>query len=160
MAKRLVSGWSLIGALITVIVLLLVYSVMLRLIFPVPTSPIAEPTPIMLVINAATSTSVIPVKTNPGSFPTATIDPKKFGGIAHGQYVQISGTGGDGLRIRSGAGTDKPPLFLGWEAEVFQVLDGPREANALVWWFLVSPSDENRKGWAASSYLTIVSPNP
>jgi len=29
-----------------------------------------------------------------------------------------------------------------------------------VWWFLVSPYDEARSGWAASGYLTVVEKQP
>lgn len=142
----------------TVVVLLVVYGLVVRLVFPAtPSQPM--PTPILKVIYAATPTSFL----NPGGTPipsaTPTLDPGKYGGIGINQYVQITGTGGDGLRLRAGPGTDQSPLFLGLDAEVFQVRDGPKEVGGLIWWFLVSPSDENRKGWAAASYLVLVPSN-
>jgi hypothetical protein len=48
---------------------------------------------------------------------------------------------------------------LGYDAEVFEVLDGPVEADGFVWWFVVTPVDEDRAGWAAASFLAIVA-NP
>jgi hypothetical protein len=78
--------------------------------------------------------------------------------IAVGGYVQITGTGGDGLRLRSAPGLTSELLFLGEDAEVFQVRDGPQEANGYTWWYLVAPYDETRAGWAAANFLTIVPP--
>ncbi len=73
-----------------------------------------------------------------------------------GVYVQITGTNGDGLRIRSAPGVSSTPLFLGMDSEVFLVKDGPREADGYTWWFLTAPYDTNRSGWAAASYLSLV----
>jgi hypothetical protein len=77
-------------------------------------------------------------------------------GITLELYVQISNTGGDGLKLRSGPGTSSPARFLGKEGEVFQVKDGPRIADGFTWWFLVTPYDEHRSGWAASEYLLLI----
>ncbi len=73
-----------------------------------------------------------------------------------GAYVQITGTGGDGLRVRAEAGLKGAVRFIALEAEVFQVTDGPQEADGYTWWYLVAPADESRQGWAASNYLTVV----
>jgi hypothetical protein len=78
--------------------------------------------------------------------------------IAVGSYVQITGTGGDGLRLRSAPGLTSEQLFLGEDAEVFQVRDGPQEANGYIWWYLVAPYDESRAGWAAANFLAVVPP--
>ena len=83
--------------------------------------------------------------------------PTDQSGIGLGVFVQIQGTGQDGLRIRSGPGTDKATNFLGMDSEVFKVTDGPVQSDGFTWWFLVAPYDRNRNGWAASNYLTIVS---
>jgi hypothetical protein len=95
--------------------------------------------------------------------PTATIDP--FAptpvptGIALGNYVQISGTDGEGLRIRSEPGLDGNPDFLGFDSEVFIVRDGPVALDGYVWWYLVAPYDETRAGWAAADFLSYI-PSP
>jgi hypothetical protein len=78
--------------------------------------------------------------------------------IVVGSYVQITGTGGDGLRLRSAPGLTSEQLFLGEDAEVFQVRDGPQEANGYIWWYLVAPYDESRAGWAAANFLAVVPP--
>jgi len=110
--------------------------------------------------------TLIPAPTStPPTTPTLTPDPLQVGTptapagtIAVGVYVQITGTGGDGLRLRSAPGLTGELLFLGEDAEVFLVRDGPQEANGYTWWYLVAPYDESRAGWAASNFLTVVPP--
>lgn len=110
--------------------------------------------------------TMIPALTStPLTTPTATPDPLLVGtptlpanAIAVGGYVQITGTDGDGLRLRSAPGLTSEQLFLGEDAEVFQVRDGPQEANGYIWWYLVAPYDEARAGWAAANFLLVVPP--
>ncbi|HZD55175.1 MAG TPA: hypothetical protein VE136_00510, partial [Anaerolineales bacterium] len=78
------------------------------------------------------------------------------GEVAIGAYVQITGTGGDGLRLRTGPGLSNEVRFLGLESEVFEVRDGPQEADGYTWWYLVAPFDETRNGWAVSGFLSVV----
>lgn len=80
----------------------------------------------------------------------------EINGITIGKFVQISGTGGDGLRLRSGPGKENPPLFLGYESEVFEVKDGPKFSDGITWWFLVAPYDQTRSGWAAADFLKLI----
>lgn len=87
---------------------------------------------------------------------TSTFDPNT---IHVDGYVQISGTGGDGLRIRSAPGLNTETVFRGEESEVFLVKDGPREADGYTWWYLVASYDETRAGWAAADFLIVV-PSP
>ena len=70
--------------------------------------------------------------------------------------MQVIGTGGDGLRLRTGPGLDYDQRFLGLEEEIFQVIAGPQQADGYTWWHLESPHDENRHGWAVSEYLDVV----
>ena len=110
--------------------------------------------------------TIIPASTSTPIFTAVpTIDPLLVGTptipagvIAIGSYVQITGTDGDGLRLRSAPGVTSELLFLGEEAEVFQVKDGPKDANGYTWWYLVAPYDASRAGWAASNFLTVVPP--
>jgi hypothetical protein len=71
-------------------------------------------------------------------------------------YVQITGTGGAGLRLRNSPGVNSPPLFLGMDSEAFQVTDGPQTADGFTWFHLVAPYDKQRAGWAVSNYLSII----
>jgi hypothetical protein len=92
--------------------------------------------------------------------PTQTAVPVLEGGIGVGMYVQITGTDGQGLRLRAGPGVGEAALFLGMDAEVFEVRDGPRNVDGYTWWYLTAPYDEKRSGWAAANYLTVVSERP
>jgi hypothetical protein len=76
--------------------------------------------------------------------------------ISIGALVQVSGTGGDGLRLRAEPGLNSQVLFLGLESEVFQVSDGPRQADGYTWWLLVAPYDPTLSGWAVANYLVVV----
>jgi hypothetical protein len=76
--------------------------------------------------------------------------------IAVGVYVQITGTDGDGLRIRAAASLTAEPLFLGYDEEVFLVSDGPQEADGYTWWYLTAPYDQSRAGWAAANFLAYI----
>jgi hypothetical protein len=63
------------------------------------------------------------------------------------------------LNIRGEPGLGAEIKFVALDSEVFEVRDGPIEADGFTWWFLVTPFDESRSGWAASNYLSIV-PEP
>jgi hypothetical protein len=138
------------GGLIVLILLALFLS-------PVPTPVAANPGAGLTIIPAPTLTLT---PTMVLETPTATAPPS-VDGISVGSYVQISGTEGSGLRLRSGPGTSNPPRFLGMDAEVFQVKEGPKESDGFTWWYLEAPYDAERSGWAASKFLSVVNnPNP
>jgi hypothetical protein len=123
--------------------------------------PRGQPTVMLNVIPAPTMTPILPTPAPPAT-PTATegVPPSPQPGvIAIGSYVAVSGTGTDGLRLRADPGLSGEIRFLGIEAEVFQVQDGPRESDGYTWWFLAAPFDEDRRGWAVSNYLTTTT-NP
>lgn len=116
------------------------------------------PTPAMTVIPAPTATlppTVSPILFTPSATSTLTVG-DSGGEIQVGMYVQITGTGGDGLRLRAGPGTDNEPIFLGREAEVFLVKDGPKEGSGYTWFFLEAPYDTTRSGWAVANYLQVI----
>jgi hypothetical protein len=144
-----------LGAVLVAGLLLLITAIAIGFTSPLPSSAVGFAPADVTVIPASTATSNAP--------PTATIDPFAATpvptGIAIGNYVQISGTDGEGLHIRSDAGLNSPPEFLGYDAEVFIVRDGPRQVDGYTWWYLVAPYDETRAGWAASDFLTYI-PSP
>jgi hypothetical protein len=113
-------------------------------------------TPQITVIQAPSLAPVV--------IPSATIPPEVMATLAQlppdpgsaiqvGMTVHISGTGGDGLRIRKEPGVNATPLFMGADNEEFIVKDGPQTADNLTWWYIVAPFDEKRQGWAAANYL-------
>ena len=125
---------------------------LLLLQLPAQEPPVSQPVALMTIIPAPTTTAT----SQPTSVLPSPTAPVAVGGISQGMYVQISGTEGQGLRLRAGPGTSNPPRFLGMDSEVFLVQDGPKEADGFVWWYLEAPYDPGRSGWAASAYLTIV----
>ena len=114
----------------------------------------------MTVIPAPTGTAASEVATvDPyAPTPTPTLAP---GQLTTGIYVQIVGTGGVGLNIRSAPGLDSSQQFMGFDSEVFLIEDGPRERDGYTWWYVVSNYDDGRAGWAAANFLeAIPAPNP
>lgn len=90
---------------------------------------------------------------------TPTVDPATIietGGLAVGGVAQITGTDGVGLRLRENAGTAARVKFIAMDSEVFKITEGPVEQDGYVWWYIVSPYDESRSGWAASSFLSAI----
>ena len=90
--------------------------------------------------------------------PTPTNTPAP-GQIVVGTVVQISGTQGVGLRIRSDPGLNSKQLFLGFDTEAYTVMDGPRQVDGYTWYYLAAINDQTRTGWAASNFLTVI-PKP
>jgi len=118
----------------------------------------AQSTAILEVIYAATATQTsISATPQTEQAETSQIPPSPPPGtIAVGAHVQVTGTGGDGLRLRIEPSLDGQILMLGSEAEVFRVHEGPREADGYTWWYLVGPFDESRYGWAVANFLVVV----
>lgn len=96
--------------------------------------------------------------TSPTSTPTA--DPAALGknGISVGLYVQITGTDGAGLNIRTNPGTSSESLFVANESEVFLVMGGPVDLDGYIWWQLTAPYNKEHQGWAAENFLRVMAP--
>jgi hypothetical protein len=88
--------------------------------------------------------------------PSPTQPPSPEGSFEVGQFVIVTGTGGDGLRLRNQPSLEGPIGFLAFENEVFQVLDGPTGRNGYRWWYLINPYDESKVGWAVANYLRSI----
>lgn len=156
--KQYFHARTLAGALATAIVLVLSAAIFLAMTRPTEEIP-ASGTAMVLVIEAPSPTPSLTPTPRVTATPTRDVPPSPLPGvIAAGAYVQIHGTGGDGLRLRAGAGLDQPVGFLGLESEVFLVVEGPEEKDGYEWWLLESPYDEGqrRRGWAVSNYLSVV----
>lgn len=153
--RELVNKWVILGALGLAGLLLLITAIAIGLTSARRNSGIGFVPADVTVIPAPTGTS--------GAPPTPTIDPfatpTSPAGVAIGNYVQITGTEGQGLRIRAEPGLGGEFQFLAYDSEVFVVQDGPREVDGYVWWYLVAPYDESRVGWAAADFLSYV-PEP
>jgi len=146
--------WVILGSLALAGILILITLIIIGWTSPRGSPDVGFAPADLTMIPAPTHTPLTsPVPTIDPALVTPTLAPDTIG---VGGYVQISGTGGDGLRIRASAGLDGDTVFRGEEAEVFAVRDGPREADGHVWWYLVAPYDEARAGWAAADFLAVV----
>ena len=155
-ARQLFNRWVILGALGLAGFLLLVTAISIGLTSAPRTSEVGFAPADVTVIPAPTGTS--------GAPPTPTIDPfaspTSPAGIAIGNYVQINGTEGQGLRIRKDPGLNGEFEFLAYDSEVFVVKDGPREVDGYTWWYLTAPYDDTRVGWAAADFLSYVPAPP
>lgn len=117
-----------------------------------------QATVVMKVIEAPTQTPLMPVMTEtPLPTPTSPQQaPPASGDIAIGNYVQVSGTGGDGLRLHDTAGIASKVNYIAIESELFLVESGPIEADGYTWWELQDPYTENAAGWGVANYLMVV----
>ena len=150
--RQLFNRWVILGAILFAGLLMLITAMSIGLTTPLQSSTVGFAPADVTMISAPTSTSSAPA--------TPTIDPFAPSptptGLALGSYAQITGTEGQGLRIRSTPGLNGEFVFLGFDTEVFLVQDGPQTVDGYVWWYLVAPYDEARAGWAASDFLTYI----
>lgn len=144
------------GAVVIASLLIAVTLGLLLVTRPPKSQPAGQVTAVLTLIAANTPTSGTgAVQMTPASGETQMPTPPP-GELAIGAFVQIVGTGGDGLRMRDQPGLAAQVLMLGSEAEVFRVEDGPKEADGYTWWYLVGPFDSSRRGWAAVNFLQVV----
>lgn len=113
--------------------------------------------PALTVIPLPTATP-LPTSTQPATpAPTPADTPAPGSGgprpFSPGQLVSISGTAGEGLRLREGPGLDSPVRLVALENEVFEVVEGPVAADGYYWWQVTNPFDRSTQGWAADTFL-------
>lgn len=156
--RRVFSPTTLLGI---VLIAMLLLTITLVVMFVIPIQPAAVsllPTAVLKVIPASTATPVAPTATiTQLPTPTSQIPPSPLPGVIGVEgYVQVNGTGVDGLRVRDEPGLNSKTLFVAIEAEVFKVTDGPREIDGYMWWQLLSPSNGQHQGWAVANFLVAI----
>ncbi len=154
--RQILTRWTILGS-IGVAAALLVFTLIIIGWTTPRLSPEVGFAPADLTLIPA-PTATLNVTLTPTLDPAAATSTADAETIQIGGYVQISGTEGEGLRIRSAAGLDSDTVFRGEEAEVFVIREGPQEADGYTWWYLVAPYDETRAGWAAAEFLAVVPP--
>jgi hypothetical protein len=116
--------------------------------------------------SSVVSTPQVVTITNPTATPTSTpqsesVSEEEDDIVTNNDFqvdavVQIINTDGAGLRLRSNPGISSSVQFIGEEQELFTVINGPVEQDDYIWWYLESPYDETRSGWAAADYLQVI----
>jgi hypothetical protein len=154
MQDKIINRWVILAAIL-IGVFLLILSLVIGFGFTAPeqNAPNLQVAELTLIPGPTSTPRILPTPTFDPAQGTATPLP---GEIALYGYVQITGTAGDGLRVRAAPGLDGEPLFLGFDTELFQITDGPQEADGYTWWYLLAPYDETRSGWAAADFLEYV----
>jgi len=157
--KSLINSWTILGSLACAGFLLITTWIGIQWSHPHQSTTSGFVAADLTVIPLPTATVQVPTPTiNAGLAASLTAQPNQ---IALNTYVQISGTGTDGLRIRSAPGLNSDTVFRGDESETFLVKDGPQQADGYTWWYVVAPYDSTRAGWAAANYLAVVpAPTP
>jgi hypothetical protein len=139
---------------------LCVFTVLLGILWSTKAKTLSqEPaTALLNVIEAPTETEPAPAMTvTPTINPLSSQETQLPGGeISVGDYVQVSGTGGEGLRLHATAGVSSKVDYIAIDSEVFLVKDGPIDADGYTWWLLQDPFTENGVGWGVVNYLSVV----
>jgi len=87
------------------------------------------------------------------NFPIASQTSNPPGVFSLGMKVHVFKTDGDGLIIRSSAGFNGIPIYLGLEMEEFEIIEGPKIIDSEIWWRIASIEDPQKVGWAVQDYL-------
>jgi hypothetical protein len=109
--------------------------------------PPPTPTPIPIVASITAPANL------PTIAPTGTTPPGTF---TVGATVKVVGVGIAGLNVRSSPGTEATIKFRANDEELFELREQPQQASGIEWWFIQSPGDPNRGGWAARQFLEVV----
>ena len=150
------------------VTLLFVVAAVGLMIFLVATRPADLPLPTVTAIVVTAPPAAVmatpTIQSPPTAAPTATSAPVQpipppppAGSIQLGDFVQVTGTGEDGiLNLRAEPSTNSPVQYLAIEREVLQVQAGPQDADGFTWWYLVDPATNTKYGWAVQNYLQVV----
>lgn len=114
-----------------------------------PVAPIVVRLPAPTAAPTPTAPAILP--------PTDTPPPARSDGtFLAGDLVEVHGTEGDGVRLRSEPNLQAVILALGQDGEVYQILGGPVENSGYVWWQIARIDDAARQGWAVQTFLRLL----
>ena len=151
--------WLGLGALLTVS--LLIGGVTWLLTFLAEPSPVvgASGEPTILVLTAPPRPTETPtvLRPTPTVLPTSTPQPTIDISVAPpelsaGYYASVVNTGGVGLTVRNGPSTRNVRLVIAPEGSLVYVLEGPTDADSLLWWNI--RLSDGTEGWAAADFLS------
>ena len=148
--RKILNPWVIGGTILTASILLVVAFYVAGGLFPVESDPYQGGAELMVIPVPTATQTPLPTAT-PIVLPSPT--PDQPSGIQEGGYVQISGTEGEGLRLRIEPSLTGKIAFLGIEGEIFLVTGGPVESDGYVWWQIEAPLNADRQGWVVSEFL-------
>jgi hypothetical protein len=123
----------------------------LLFVAPLPALPRDAVPPYYTVYPPPTFTPVPPTATlTPFYTSTPALPTLVPGTIGVGAMVEVTE---DGLRLRDAPSLNGKILSQASAHELFNVVDGPRQADGYTWWLLQGVYDTARQGWAVENYL-------
>ena len=148
--------WGVALLLVLIIVAFAVWWLLLRpgpreSVAPPPTA--TRPAAVLVTQTATPSVAAVPSAT---WTPAPVVTPTVAATITIGGKVQVVGTGIDQLRVRTGPGVSYVTMMIVPDGTVFEVLDGPQEAEGYNWWRL--KAEDGTVVWAADEWLEPVAP--
>jgi hypothetical protein len=166
-------AWSVAAMLVVVLtlaggIILLVYSLggraapagapRVEIITAVPSTTPLPPEPGEIVVLLPTPTAFAPgaaievpaFQLEGPALPTANISPTPDT-IAVGKIVEVINVGESELNVRSDAGTSNGIVFTSPEGTAFEVINGPKSADGLIWWNVRLVANPSQVGWAAEN---------
>lgn len=119
-----------------------------------PTTASGTPPPIIVgqQTPGAEGTSA-PGSTEPTSPAGDDDPPESSGDIAVGSVVEVFGTGGTGVNVRSEASTEGEIIAVFIDGTILEVTGDPVTAEEFVWWPVMS--DEGVQGYVVEEYLAL-----
>ena len=151
--KKFLNPWVIGGAVVTASLLLLVVYFVSGGGLP-GGEELYQGGAVLMVIPVPTATQTPQTTMTPVILASPTVQMENC--IQQGGYVQVSGTEGEGLRLRTDPSLNEAIAYLGLEGEIFLVTGGPVEGDGFLWWQLEAPLNTSRKGWVVSTYLQSV----
>jgi hypothetical protein len=124
------------------------------------TQPTQKPTELATL--AAVQATITPTQQILSTLPTFTptqqvvstptgAPPVAPAGLAVGSKVQVGSTGGTGLNMRAGAGTNQARIKTLPENTKLEIIGGPKEANGFTWWQV--RDEAGTSGWVVDKYI-------
>ena len=148
--KKILNPWVIGGTVVSASLFLLLAFYAAGSSVPVDFEPYQGGAEIV-VIPAPTATPTPQPTSTPQVIPSPTTEVAD--GIQRDGYVRISGTEGEGLRLRREPSLSGAIVYLGLEGEIFLVKGGPEQADGYLWWELEAPLNTARQGWTVADYL-------
>lgn len=151
--KKFLNPWVIGGTILTASLLLAVAFFASGGLLPGAGNEYQGGAELMIIPRPTDTPTPLPTQT-PEILPSPTSEVAD--GIQLEGYVRISGTEGEGLRLRRDPSLDADIIYLGLEGEIFLVRTGPVEGDGYLWWELEAPLNASRRGWAVSQFLEPV----